>query len=61
MESFRQLQHTSGLTSPRQRATELTLSLPWPRVALKKPWPELVEGRAARTVLRFLWYVLFLV
>ena len=61
MESLRQLRQRSGATSPRQRAIELTRSLPWPVEKLKKPKPELVVGRAARLAARFLSYVLFLV
>ena len=61
MASLRQLRQISGATSPRQRAIELTRSLPWPVEKLKKPKPELVVGRAARLTTRFRSYVLFLV
>ncbi|KAF5786443.1 hypothetical protein HanXRQr2_Chr10g0440981 [Helianthus annuus] len=55
MESFRQLLHASRLTSPRQSAIELAVSLPCLVEKLKKPKPELVVGRMERVVSRCLW------
>ncbi|KAJ0521813.1 hypothetical protein HanIR_Chr10g0475341 [Helianthus annuus] len=61
MDSFRQMLHASGPTSPRQSAIELTVLFPSPAEKLKKPKPELVVWRAERVAFRFVWYVLFMV